>query len=115
MDERLDDSVGEQPSPRRGRPRKTVPDGARIQAVPEVCPDAGGQREDSDRSSHSVSFEQLEKLAESLSDAGQVVTQIHHLGQGREWSYWGVGCTTISNADADCVVTTDGKRHTVTG
>jgi hypothetical protein len=44
-----------------------------------------------------------------------VVTQIHHLGKGREWSYWGIGCTTISNADADCVITTDGKRHTVTG
>ena len=115
MAEGFDESMGELPSPRRGRPRKAVPDGAGVQAIQDVHPDTGGQREDADKPRSGVGFERLAKLAETLSDAGQVVTQIHCTGEDKPWSYWATGCATFSHASEDVVVTTDGKRHTVNG
>lgn len=60
-------------------------------------------------------FDRLAELAEALSNRGHIVTQIHTKGQGKEWSFWGVGCDVHSHSDVDCVITTDGKRHLITG
>lgn len=55
----------------------------------------------------------LTKIAENLSEAGRIVTQIHTKGQAKPWQWWDVGCATFSNSDGDYVVTTDGRRHTL--
>ena len=116
MENGLDESVGAIPSPRRGRPRKAIPDGARSGEVQDLRGGDGGQREAADQRSHRlVEFSRLAELAEALSNRGQIVTQIHTKGQGQEWSFWGVGCHVHSHSDVDCVVTTDGKRHMITG
>lgn len=56
---------------------------------------------------------ELTSVAEKLSEAGRIVTQIHTTGQAKSWQWWDRGCATFSGSDGDYVVTSDGHRHRI--
>lgn len=54
----------------------------------------------------------LNALAVSLSERGQLVTQIHHVGRAPEqWDHCGQQAQIHHFADDDLVVTSDGEQH----
>lgn len=107
--------MDDQPAKRRGRPRATIPDALGAQGIPGVSGEHLGEREaGADHAPEQAdSWLMLTKIAENLSEAGRIVTQIHTKGQAKPWQWWDVGCATFSNSDGDYVVTTDGRRHTL--
>lgn len=59
-------------------------------------------------------WDALSEFATRLADAGHLVAQILHCGHipVSEWSHDSHTAALHSNHDADCVVTSDGVRHT---
>lgn len=102
---------------KRGRPRNdasVVTDVPVIHAVPAVD---DGQRSDS---AGRVGEKELgtpdhwalaTELAQQLSEAGYLVTQINVPGDGKSWSYNGFGVNVNLFCDTCCIITTDGQKH----
>lgn len=60
-----------------------------------------------------MTWEALDALAGALSEAGHLVTQIHHTGQAPgEWCWRDFTAAVHSGAESDFVVTSDGSKHT---
>lgn len=57
----------------------------------------------------------MNQLALSLAERGHLVTQIKHQAKANcpEWEFNGQGAALHWYAEEDCVITSDGKKHTV--
>lgn len=106
---------------RRGRPKKAQADARRASEVPVVSDQHAavgqvgqGDRADDHGSGDVDGWQALTLLAEKLCQAGRLVPRIHYSGTAeKKWQWWDQGCTVVSGAGEDCVITSDGHKHQI--